>query len=528
MHVQRPDARFLCDDRHQFVQRRHLAPREDVGAPGGGRHGAGQPKALDQIVDVRHMVEVLAVAEDHESPAGDSAEQLEQTPVSWPVDAGRPRDDQLDAMRGGGLARPAARPRVSSPDRCRRGGGARPRWPAGARCRRGRPPCCSARPGARRLLPRPRRATRRLPRSPCDMWPRAGRPVDIAPRRCRRRPRPPRRPGGFLVREIAADDRNAGARQVRPARAGSRTNARTSSPATRVPGEVPPGEAGRAGDEDLHRSARTVTGEPASFSSPTLASARSTLVVTARDLTACGPRWQHELARRGHPEPVAPELAAEPGVRRSRDTARAGTQAVRDVRCRRLSAARLVAAGSTITRAVATRQASATHGRQSGACMTHAGSRPRQRHCDRKARGCASPIPNASGTARRGPRFGHASISADASTAVTRAPASASTSAAQPVPVPTSSTIPPPPLPAYSRSTEACVTASNSPIGPLKRARSTDWPSPDRHRRCSCSGPASGVRGPDSNDASGGRLRRHRPAQTQDRFAGFGPDTPCS
>ena len=51
------------------------------------------------------------------------------------------------------------------------------------------------------------------------------------------------------------------------------------------------------------------------------------------------------------------------------------------------------------------------------------------------------------------------------------------------------------------------------------RAIRTDRPCPDRHRRCSCSGPASCVRGgPGSNHASGGRLRRHRPGQAHDCF----------
>ncbi len=58
---------------------------------------AGQTEPFDQIVDVRQMVEDLAVAEDDESPSGDAAEQLEQPPVARPVDAGGPHDDQLDA-----------------------------------------------------------------------------------------------------------------------------------------------------------------------------------------------------------------------------------------------------------------------------------------------------------------------------------------------------------------------------------------------------------------------------------------------
>ena len=66
VHASARHLRFLRDRAHQLVQRRHLPAREDVGPAGGGRHFAAQPEALDEIVDVRQVIEDPAVAEDDE------------------------------------------------------------------------------------------------------------------------------------------------------------------------------------------------------------------------------------------------------------------------------------------------------------------------------------------------------------------------------------------------------------------------------------------------------------------------------
>ena len=193
VHVQRPHARFARDDRHQLVERRHLAPCEDVGSARGGRHGAGQAEAFDQIVDVRQMVEDLAVAEDDESPAGHAAEQLEQPAVAGPVDAGGPHDDQLRAARGGGLRQALA---FQLGDLVGVARGER-RILVGRRVldvavdahRAAVDDAPHAGPGRR--LDEPPHG---LARSRSGTSPRAGPLADTAPRCCRRRRRRPRRP----------------------------------------------------------------------------------------------------------------------------------------------------------------------------------------------------------------------------------------------------------------------------------------------------------------------------------------------
>ena len=52
----RRHVRLVGDERHQLVQRRHLAAGEDVGAAGRGRHLAAQPEPLDQVVDVGQVI----------------------------------------------------------------------------------------------------------------------------------------------------------------------------------------------------------------------------------------------------------------------------------------------------------------------------------------------------------------------------------------------------------------------------------------------------------------------------------------
>ena len=72
---------------------------------GGRRMLAAQPKAFDQVVDVGEMVVDFAASERRPIAARDAAKQLQQPAIARTVDAGRPRDRDLDAA----CARPASR-----------------------------------------------------------------------------------------------------------------------------------------------------------------------------------------------------------------------------------------------------------------------------------------------------------------------------------------------------------------------------------------------------------------------------------
>ena len=146
----------------EFVERRHLAARQDVGAARRRRRFAAQPEPLDEVVDVREVVEDLAGPERHEPPPRDAPEQLEQPAVAGAVDPARPGDDQFHARSRAAVASRGARLRASSADNRRRAAAARPRRPADVRRRRGRRRCCSAPRGAR-PPPRRRRQARRPP-----------------------------------------------------------------------------------------------------------------------------------------------------------------------------------------------------------------------------------------------------------------------------------------------------------------------------------------------------------------------------
>ncbi len=135
--------------RDELVERRDLAAGKNIRPARRGRHFAAQPEALDQIVDVRQVIVDAAGAEDHESATRDAAKELEQPPIAGPVDARRPRDDDFDAGVGRRLRARCARLRAWSPDRRRPAGAAHPRWPADARRRHARPPCCSGRRAGR-------------------------------------------------------------------------------------------------------------------------------------------------------------------------------------------------------------------------------------------------------------------------------------------------------------------------------------------------------------------------------------------
>ena len=256
-------------------------------------HLAAQPEALDEVVDVGQVIEDPPVAEDDEPAAGHAAEQLQQPAIAGPVDAGRPRDDELDA---GARPPPPARAaplRPWCPGRRRRAGAARPRRPAGARRRRARRRCCSARRAGRRRAAaasttRPHR--RRVDRAVRRVG-QAGLPVergdvvdDLDAARSRRS-------SDARSARSPRDELDAGRGEIAGPRAGrarARGRRRRGRPAPR---EVAAGEAGGAGDEDAHRSATTVTGDPSSRSRPARASAPSIRSVRrARADRACAAR----------------------------------------------------------------------------------------------------------------------------------------------------------------------------------------------------------------------------------------------
>src|SRR5260221_3861819 len=69
------DPGVLGDHHGELVERRHLPAGEDVRAAGGSRHLATQAEALDEVVDVRPVIEDLSVAENDELPARDAPEK---------------------------------------------------------------------------------------------------------------------------------------------------------------------------------------------------------------------------------------------------------------------------------------------------------------------------------------------------------------------------------------------------------------------------------------------------------------------
>ena len=246
--------------------------------------------------------------------------------------------------------------------------------------------------------------------------------------------------------QVAGDHLHAGARQVGGARGLAHQRAHRVAARCEVHGQMPAGESGGAGDEDLHRSARIVTGEPASFSSPTDASARSTPVVRAREFsrlcTAIGnTNWRCSRVMR---KPCAQELGADLPVGEHAIGLGARAEPVRQVARGRLNRRH---AGR---RRIVDDHPAARHAARLGHALTpvrrvhqHAQAHHRVERSDRRRRGDARRR-SRTRSRIRGPRARASatrSISADASTAVTRAPASASTSAARPVPVPTSSTV---------------------------------------------------------------------------------------
>ena len=101
---------FLRDQPDQFVERRDFTTGKDVGAAADARHLAAEPKPFDQVIDVGQVIEDPAVAEDDEATARDAAKEFQQPLVTGTVDAGRPRDDDLDAGRSAPPRAPRASP----------------------------------------------------------------------------------------------------------------------------------------------------------------------------------------------------------------------------------------------------------------------------------------------------------------------------------------------------------------------------------------------------------------------------------
>ena len=426
-----------------------LRAGEDVGASGGGRHGAAQPEVRRRGRRCRSRGSSSCPTPSITNrPLRDRAEDLEQAPVARAVDAGRPRDDELDAGRAPAASRPICSPSslrllidVAGPQ------AARLRSPADARRRRARRRCCNARRAGRLPLSRPRRSGRPPRHSRRGSRRRQARPRGRA-RRCCRRPRRPRRARRRLSVSVRSPADDLGAGLASPRVSAIRPHERADVVAARrqVPREMAAGETGRARDQHLHRSATMVTGEPNSRSRP-----------DSRERAFDGP-GHGRIARRPCAARSAARIAGgrsttrKPCAANARVTSRSAitryASSSRPARCatRRpplSSAAKLPSAGkSTTTRQRETRQSSATHVRQSIACIST------RRHTAastlRSASGSACASPTLEGHSRRprprrSPRA-TSSISTEASTPVTIAPACARPMAARPVPVPTSMT----------------------------------------------------------------------------------------
>src|SRR5258706_291009 len=104
---ERPDRQMACGHgdpcafRHQSnerVQRGDFPARQNIGAIRGGGMLAKEAKAFHQIVDVSQMVIDFAAAECEPSLPGNTAKEPEQPAIAGAIDAGRPRDGDLDAQ----------------------------------------------------------------------------------------------------------------------------------------------------------------------------------------------------------------------------------------------------------------------------------------------------------------------------------------------------------------------------------------------------------------------------------------------
>ena len=101
MRSRRAHSCFGRDQIHEVVQRGHFTACQDVRPAGSGRRLAAPAEPLDEIVDVGEVIVDPPAAEDDEPATRDSAEQFQQSPITWPVDARGTRDDDLEACVGG-------------------------------------------------------------------------------------------------------------------------------------------------------------------------------------------------------------------------------------------------------------------------------------------------------------------------------------------------------------------------------------------------------------------------------------------
>ena len=229
------------------------------------------------------MVEDLAVAEDDEAPAGDAAKELQQAPVARSVNARRPHDRQLDfrlARRRLGQALPLQLGDLIDVPRAKRralrrrrtldvavhADGAAVDDATGAGSRRGAHDPAS-RLGVDAAIRRLGQSRLTIERGDViDDFDSGDGRVEI-----------------LAALEIAGHELDARVRKI--ARGGriAHQGAHLVAAGKEMAREMAAGESGRAGDENLHRSASMVTGEPASLNTPVDASAPSSPSVKARE-----------------------------------------------------------------------------------------------------------------------------------------------------------------------------------------------------------------------------------------------------
>ncbi len=92
---------------YELVECRDFASRENVRPVGRGRHFPAQPESLDEVVDVRQMIEDVSGPEHDKTPPRHAPEELEQAAIAGAVDARRTRNCHGQPGTGGRLSRHA-------------------------------------------------------------------------------------------------------------------------------------------------------------------------------------------------------------------------------------------------------------------------------------------------------------------------------------------------------------------------------------------------------------------------------------
>ena len=80
------------DAADELVERHRLLARDNECLSGCRGMLRAEEHAVNQIVDIGHVVERLASTQHDEAPAGNEAEELQEASVAWSVDPDGPHD----------------------------------------------------------------------------------------------------------------------------------------------------------------------------------------------------------------------------------------------------------------------------------------------------------------------------------------------------------------------------------------------------------------------------------------------------